>query len=152
MRMKIRAFWDIALCSFVGTHRHFRGAYCLHHKGDHPTRLHGAIFQKARILTHNYVATCNLQDIKFFLIFSYGFIIAHIHILSECHNAMINILLCAWDVMGWNLAPQADYHYWGFNGFLPCLKKTIQVVPYIREVHFLPHCLQFIIHNHPVIK
>jgi hypothetical protein len=31
--MKIGAFWDIALCS-LGVDQHFRGAYCLHHKGD----------------------------------------------------------------------------------------------------------------------
>jgi hypothetical protein len=28
---KIRAIWDVALCSLVGVDRRFRGAYCLHH-------------------------------------------------------------------------------------------------------------------------
>jgi hypothetical protein len=32
--MKMRAFWDIVLCSLFGVDRHFRGAYCLHHQGD----------------------------------------------------------------------------------------------------------------------
>jgi hypothetical protein len=32
--MKVRAFWDIALCSLVGVDRRFRGAYCLHDEGD----------------------------------------------------------------------------------------------------------------------
>jgi hypothetical protein len=30
--VKIRAFWDIVLCS-LGVDRRFRGAYCLHHQG-----------------------------------------------------------------------------------------------------------------------
>jgi hypothetical protein len=32
--MKFRVFWDVAPCSLVEDERHFRGAYCLHHKGD----------------------------------------------------------------------------------------------------------------------
>jgi hypothetical protein len=28
--MKIRAFWDIALCTLVGADRRFREVYCLH--------------------------------------------------------------------------------------------------------------------------
>jgi hypothetical protein len=32
--MKMTAFWDVALCSFVDVDRRFRGAYCLHHQGD----------------------------------------------------------------------------------------------------------------------
>jgi hypothetical protein len=32
--MKTRAFRDIAPCSLVGIHRHFRDASCLHHQGD----------------------------------------------------------------------------------------------------------------------
>jgi hypothetical protein len=32
-RMKI-TFWNIAPCSLVEVDRHFRSAYCLHHKGD----------------------------------------------------------------------------------------------------------------------
>jgi hypothetical protein len=31
--MKMRAFWDIALCS-LGVDLCFRGAYCLYHQGD----------------------------------------------------------------------------------------------------------------------
>jgi hypothetical protein len=31
--MKIRAFWDVALCS-LGVDRRFRGVYCLHHQDD----------------------------------------------------------------------------------------------------------------------
>jgi hypothetical protein len=31
--MKMRALWDIALCS-LGVGRRFRGVYCLHHQGD----------------------------------------------------------------------------------------------------------------------
>jgi hypothetical protein len=27
--MKIKAFWDAALCSLLGADRRFRGAYCL---------------------------------------------------------------------------------------------------------------------------
>jgi hypothetical protein len=60
---KIRAFWDIASCNLVRVDRRFRYTYCLHHQGDlfitlmigqyrhrsNPTRLHGAISQKALI-------------------------------------------------------------------------------------------------------
>jgi outer membrane phospholipase A len=31
--MKMSAFWDIALCSLIEVDQHFRGAYCLHHRG-----------------------------------------------------------------------------------------------------------------------
>jgi len=31
---KIRAFWDIAPCCFVGADRRFRGAYYLLYQGD----------------------------------------------------------------------------------------------------------------------
>jgi hypothetical protein len=34
LSMKMRAFWDIALCSLVGIDWCFRGAYCLHHQGS----------------------------------------------------------------------------------------------------------------------
>jgi hypothetical protein len=30
-----RAFWDTVPCSVVEVYRRFRGAYCLHHHGDH---------------------------------------------------------------------------------------------------------------------
>jgi hypothetical protein len=59
----MKAFWDIAPCTLVGIHRSFRGVHCLHHRSSPwwwrqyallklrctPTRLHGAIFQKAFI-------------------------------------------------------------------------------------------------------
>jgi hypothetical protein len=32
--MKMAVFWDFAACSLVEIDRRFRGAYCLHHKGD----------------------------------------------------------------------------------------------------------------------
>jgi hypothetical protein len=32
--MKIRAFWDVAPCTFVEADRYFRGAYLLHLQGD----------------------------------------------------------------------------------------------------------------------
>jgi hypothetical protein len=32
--MKIRAFWDVALCSLVVIERRFRGAYSNLHQGD----------------------------------------------------------------------------------------------------------------------
>jgi hypothetical protein len=32
--MKVRAFWDIWLCSLVRVDRRFRGAYCLYHQDD----------------------------------------------------------------------------------------------------------------------
>jgi hypothetical protein len=34
--MKMAVFWDIAPYSLVDIGRHFRGTYCLHHKGDRP--------------------------------------------------------------------------------------------------------------------
>jgi hypothetical protein len=34
LSMKIIAFWDIAPCN-LGVDRRLRGAYCLHHQGDH---------------------------------------------------------------------------------------------------------------------
>jgi hypothetical protein len=30
---KMAVFWAVAPCSLVEVHRHFRGAYCLHHQG-----------------------------------------------------------------------------------------------------------------------
>jgi hypothetical protein len=59
--VKMTAFWDIAPCSLVDVDRRFRGAYCLHHQSNPhrplkrrstPTRLHGAISQKAVILSN----------------------------------------------------------------------------------------------------
>jgi hypothetical protein len=32
--MKIRAFWHIALCSFVLVEQRFTRSYCFHHQGD----------------------------------------------------------------------------------------------------------------------
>jgi hypothetical protein len=32
--IKMTVFWYVALCSLVEIDRHFRGAYCLHHKSD----------------------------------------------------------------------------------------------------------------------
>jgi hypothetical protein len=50
--VKIRAFWDIALCS-LGVDRRFRGAYCLHHQG--------ALFMCATIVTSLHeIVTFNL--------------------------------------------------------------------------------------------
>jgi hypothetical protein len=42
---KIRSFWDVALCSFVGADQRFRRAYCLRHHAhmklrSPPVRLH----------------------------------------------------------------------------------------------------------------
>jgi hypothetical protein len=34
VRMKMTAFWDIALCSLMDIEQHFRGAYCFHHHPD----------------------------------------------------------------------------------------------------------------------
>jgi hypothetical protein len=34
METKIRAFWDVTLCSVMEVDRRFRGAYYLHHQGD----------------------------------------------------------------------------------------------------------------------
>jgi hypothetical protein len=34
--IKMRAFWDIVVCSLVGIDRRFRGAYCLHHHPNEP--------------------------------------------------------------------------------------------------------------------
>jgi len=33
-RLKVTAFWDIALCSLVEEDRRFRGTYCLGHQSD----------------------------------------------------------------------------------------------------------------------
>jgi hypothetical protein len=33
--VKMTVLWDIAPCSLVEVYRRFRGAYCLHHQGDH---------------------------------------------------------------------------------------------------------------------
>jgi hypothetical protein len=32
--MKMTVFWDVTPCSLVDVYQHFRGACCLHHKGD----------------------------------------------------------------------------------------------------------------------
>jgi hypothetical protein len=57
--MKMRDFWDVALCSLVEIDRRLRDVYCLYHQGlgirlDAPlkrlstsTRLHSSISQKA---------------------------------------------------------------------------------------------------------
>jgi hypothetical protein len=37
--MKCVVFWDVAPCSHVEVDRRFRGAYCLHHKGDESNRV-----------------------------------------------------------------------------------------------------------------
>jgi hypothetical protein len=37
--LKVRAFWDIATCSFVVVYRRFRGAYCFYHQSDKFTAL-----------------------------------------------------------------------------------------------------------------
>jgi hypothetical protein len=29
-------FWVVAPCSLVEVNQHFKGAFCLHHQGDHP--------------------------------------------------------------------------------------------------------------------
>jgi hypothetical protein len=34
VNVKTTAFWDTASCNLEEVHRHFRGAYCLHHQGD----------------------------------------------------------------------------------------------------------------------
>jgi hypothetical protein len=36
LRMKMTVFWDVALCSLVEVYQRFRGACCLHHRGDQP--------------------------------------------------------------------------------------------------------------------
>jgi hypothetical protein len=33
-RMKMTAFWHVALCILEDTNRRFRGSYCLHHEGN----------------------------------------------------------------------------------------------------------------------
>jgi hypothetical protein len=33
--MKMTVSWDVAPCSILEVDRRFRGAYCLHHQGDH---------------------------------------------------------------------------------------------------------------------
>jgi hypothetical protein len=53
-RMKVTAFWKLALCSLVEIDRPFTGAYCPHQHGDlkrrsTSTKLHGAMSQKAVI-------------------------------------------------------------------------------------------------------
>jgi hypothetical protein len=37
--MKINVFWGVASCSLVETGRRFKGAYCLHQKGDEQAPL-----------------------------------------------------------------------------------------------------------------
>jgi hypothetical protein len=32
--MKMTAFWNIVLCSFIKVDRRFRGVYCFHHRPD----------------------------------------------------------------------------------------------------------------------
>jgi hypothetical protein len=50
--MKMTVFWFAAPRSLVEIYRLFRGACCLHHQGDHPTRLHCATTQKTAIYKH----------------------------------------------------------------------------------------------------
>jgi hypothetical protein len=52
--MKI-AFWDIVPWSLVKDDSRFKGAYYLHHQGDH-LKLHGAISQKD-VTFHNVFIT-----------------------------------------------------------------------------------------------
>jgi hypothetical protein len=91
VRMKTRAFWDIASCSLGREDQCFKGAYCLHHQRDQtdiseictasiirisspwwwrqyaPLKhqstptLHAAIYQKALIFTLAAVRTWNLK-------------------------------------------------------------------------------------------
>jgi hypothetical protein len=62
--MKMAVFWDVAPCSLVEVHRHFRGPCCLHNERDAPlklrspsTGLHGEISQKAVIFILTAVST-----------------------------------------------------------------------------------------------
>jgi hypothetical protein len=59
------AFLHVASCTLVEIDRRFKGAYCLHHRGDNSpfkrrsvsTRLHGAIFKKTAIFIRFAVRT-----------------------------------------------------------------------------------------------
>jgi hypothetical protein len=56
----MRAFLDIAPCSLVKVDRRFRGAY----RGSTPTRLHGAVSQKAVIFVVGAMRTWNLTPLN----------------------------------------------------------------------------------------
>jgi hypothetical protein len=82
--LKFRVFWDVARCSQVDVERRFRGAYCLHHQGNHhsspwwwrqyaplkyrstSTWPHGATSQKTLNFMLSAVRTWNLTFIKCF--------------------------------------------------------------------------------------
>jgi hypothetical protein len=49
------AFWDIAPCNLIEVDRRFRGAYCLHHHGDH------RLFQLLRDYTAQIPQDCQLH-------------------------------------------------------------------------------------------
>jgi hypothetical protein len=54
--MKIRAFWDVALCSLTEVHQRFRGAYGLHHGPDDGGSAHlWNIVLEYRLLLYNLV-------------------------------------------------------------------------------------------------
>jgi hypothetical protein len=60
------AFWDTVPCSLVEVDRRFRGAYCLHHQGDHvPSHHHHHITTTPP--THNSVTTNVVLDLTLLL-------------------------------------------------------------------------------------
>jgi hypothetical protein len=67
--LKIRALWDIVLCSLVGVDQRFRDAFCLHAhlKCRSTPRLHSIIFQKAQIFTLAAIRTWNLTLLRCFI-------------------------------------------------------------------------------------
>jgi hypothetical protein len=60
--MKIRAFWDVALCG-LGVDGRFRSAYCLHHQGTSETSVNSKTIQ-CYILEDSKLYTRRRENLK----------------------------------------------------------------------------------------
>jgi hypothetical protein len=60
--MKMKFFWNVALCSLVEVYRRFRGTCCLHHQGDDSQdhwvlKSQAAAVRRPRCVTHKHCRT-----------------------------------------------------------------------------------------------
>jgi hypothetical protein len=66
--VKFRVFWDVAPCSHVEVDRRLRGAYCLHHQGDHRPGDRGSTHLWKRRSTSTWLQGATSQKTLYFIL------------------------------------------------------------------------------------